>query len=337
MTASSLPARAVSADEAGERRIQASSAGGSCPRDYTIVLIPDTQYLSQDHPQHFDALSHWIADNKDTRNIELVLHLGDIVNDGDDLEQWEKAAGPLDLLYGLGIPMVTCVGNHDHQGDIGDRDTTHYNDYVGLDRYLGSANSGESPRVPWFDGDFLQPDRSDNLYLRVDLGGRPTLVLVLEFFPRKAVMAWADQVIEAHPGHEVTVLTHAYLSNDGVRTRDGDPHGPATYPGIATDAMSGQRMWDEHLRHHPNIVAVYNGHHITGPNIAHRCDDADPGNRVFQQFANWQKEPEGGEGRIVLHTVAASTGATKRQVYNAARERFEEEYELTVPGRHVGR
>ena len=50
--------------------------------DFTVIALPDTQFYSQDHPWIFNSQTKWIAAHKSDMNIQLVLGLGDIVNDG---------------------------------------------------------------------------------------------------------------------------------------------------------------------------------------------------------------------------------------------------------------
>lgn len=283
---------------------------------FTIAIIPDTQYLSESYPTHFSSLANWLAANASDLNLQLVVHVGDVVQVG-NTTQYDNADGPMATLFALGVPFIAAIGNHDYDassGDFGDsRPATLWNFYFGPAEYTSQA---------WFDGDFKDAGASENMYLTATLGGRPTLVLSLECFPRAAVMAWADEIIADHPLHEVIVVTHSYLFNDGTRVEDGTAHGPGAYS--VTDAMSGAHMWMGHFRHHHNVVAVVNGHHITTPpNINQRFDHDDNGNLAFQQFANWQNETEGGEGRVVLWTINTGTRRATRTVFNAAQNAYD--------------
>lgn len=61
--------------------------------DFTIIALPDTQYYSNSATnfQQFIDQTQWVLDQKDARNIVLVDHLGDIVNDN-DTTQWARAS-----------------------------------------------------------------------------------------------------------------------------------------------------------------------------------------------------------------------------------------------------
>jgi len=47
--------------------------------DFTVVVLPDTQFYSESFPTTFTAQTQWIMDNRDTLNIEYVAGVGDIV------------------------------------------------------------------------------------------------------------------------------------------------------------------------------------------------------------------------------------------------------------------
>lgn len=278
---------------------------------YTIAVIPDTQYLSQDYPAHFTALADFIANNKDDLGIELVLHVGDVVQIG-NTTQYDTASAPMNTLYGLGVPFLACIGNHDYDnttssGAVDDtRPTTNWNAYFGPDKYTGQS---------WFDGEFYDPAASENFYCRMTLGGRSTIVLVLEFAPRQAVMNWAQGVIEGNPFDDIIVLTHSYVDAAGDLVAGTSTNDPSEYS--ITDYTDGYTMWQNYLSQSPNVVATFNGHHLGG-NLAVKHDYNGMGTLVHQQFNNWQNATEGGQGRIVFMTVDTNTGTVQRRVYNSA-------------------
>jgi len=51
------------------------------PQDFSIVLLPDTQFYSELHPLIFEQQTKWIVDNRAKWNIQAVLGEGDIVRD----------------------------------------------------------------------------------------------------------------------------------------------------------------------------------------------------------------------------------------------------------------
>ncbi len=71
--------------------------------DFTIIVIPDTQFYSAGmnggSPEIFEAQTRWIAENRSALNIVFVTHLGDYVQNGDEiLAEWEAADAAISLL-----------------------------------------------------------------------------------------------------------------------------------------------------------------------------------------------------------------------------------------------
>lgn len=311
---------ADSGESSGLKWAAPSGGGGGSADEFTIVVIPDTQNLSASatYIDHFQAAADWIAANKDTRNIQLVIHVGDVVDNGSTTE-FDRAEGPMDDIWATGIPFGSAIGNHDYDGGApasDHADTTQWNSYFGTGKYTGRS---------WWDGDFETSGKSENFYFRTTLGGRPTLVLFVEFYPRAAILSWAGDVIEANPTHDVIIVTHAYLDYDGTHVEDGDTWGPNSYS--LADDSNGVEMWAE-FKQYANVVAVFNGHFL-GARTAELTSTGDEGNDVQQHFLNWQEQDEGGDGRIVIYTVNPFTGWATRTVYNAADDAFETTWDLT--------
>src|SRR5918911_208090 len=66
--------------------------------DFSVVVLPDTQYYSESYPQIFNAQTQWIVDNRANYNIQFVLSEGDIVNVADQPVQWQNADAAIKLL-----------------------------------------------------------------------------------------------------------------------------------------------------------------------------------------------------------------------------------------------
>src|ERR1700757_5310278 len=77
--------------------------------EFTIVALPDTQFYSSLNPQIFAAQTQWIANHVQDQNIKLVVGLGDIVDGGGDLTQWQNADAAVRLLDGH-VPYMMAMG-----------------------------------------------------------------------------------------------------------------------------------------------------------------------------------------------------------------------------------
>ena len=84
----------------------------SLSRDFTVIVLPDTQKYSALYPEIFAGQTQWIVENKVKENIVFISHLGDIVDGWDDDQQWQNADQALSLLDGQ-VPYGFLAGNHD--------------------------------------------------------------------------------------------------------------------------------------------------------------------------------------------------------------------------------
>src|SRR5947209_4746228 len=96
---------------AGDHKHGGGGGGGT---DFSVIVLPDTQNYSQYYPQIFAAQTQWIAAQRDALNIQLVIGVGDIVNDGSSDAQWQNADAAVRTLDQAGIPYVMAIGNHDY-------------------------------------------------------------------------------------------------------------------------------------------------------------------------------------------------------------------------------
>ncbi|MFC5647597.1 metallophosphoesterase [Paenibacillus solisilvae] len=290
---------------------------------FSIIIIPDTQSVTRNHPHLLEPMAGWIVDHAQELNVKIVLQLGDIVDSGaNDEEQFVAAFDTMDRLREANIPFVICPGNHDYDNLLSeDRSLTMYNRYFGPQLYRNQQ---------WFGG-LYKEDSAENMFVKLDAEGRKLLVLALEFGPRDEVLAWADGVLEAHQDHEAIVITHCYMNIRGERTKADDNLNPKNYPG-SFDANDGEDVWQKSLRKHPNVIAVFSGHHVPG-NVSYRVDLGDNGNPVFQSFQNWQMTHCGGEGRFRIMRFLADKDELEFSVVHPQTGAYEEVsgYRVSLP------
>ncbi|WP_163538235.1 metallophosphoesterase [Gracilibacillus sp. YIM 98692] len=292
-------------------------------KEFSIVIIPDTQVLPWKQPSIYQNLTKWIKDHAEELNLQMVLHVGDVVDTGErDEAQFKVAEKAFEEIYNTNIPMLMAVGNHDYDNLLAeDRSLKMFNKYFGLHRY---------ENCPWFGGTF-EEGQIENSYATLDIGGRSFLFLSLEFGPRDDVLRWADEILTKYSNHTAIIISHCYMYMYGERTKEGDQHNPKDYPG-ATGANDGEDMWQKSFKKHSNLLAVFSGHHIT-ENVSYRMDVGDNGNQVFQSFQNWQYAENGGEGRIRILKIRPSDNEMNLCVFNTHTGEYEgnDGYRVTVP------
>ena len=223
---------------------------------FSIVIFPDTQMWSKNEPDVFNAAANWVVVNKETENIKFVLHVGDIVNDDEDPNQWVNADTAMSILDGK-VPYCFGVGNHDmKKGDPSyepdpNRDTTNFNNTFPHTRYEGES---------WYGGrmlndDFIPADNYDNTYHFFSADGKDFMIVCLSVAPTNDHLVWADDIVSSHPNRRVIVVTHSYM--DGNSRLASDMYSP-------TGGNAGEDIWEEFIKKHENIFFVACGHLSNG-------------------------------------------------------------------------
>ncbi len=289
---------------------------------YTILVIPDTQEITRLHEDILTNMYNKIILNHEKWNVKMILHLGDVVNDGSkDEHQFTINKEGFNQFSENDIPYLISIGNHDYDNLISlNRDALMFNKYFGLNEYKNK---------PYFGGSYNET--SENIYLKLTLGKTKYLFLALEFGPSDEVVSWANQVIEKHLDYKVVVVIHSHLHLNGNHDNETVRHNPKSYPGL-TKPNNGDDMWAKCFKKHQNIWLVVSGHYV-GKNISYLYGLGDQGNLVFQIFQNWQYETLGGMGRFLLYTVNEKENKVTIQTFNPYTNTFEHHdgYDQEIP------
>jgi len=257
------------------------------PPPATIIVLPDTQYYSfSPYTEVFAMQTNWIIAHKTDLNIQAVLHVGDLIEDGYATDEailaseWTVAGTAMHSLDRI-VPYVVVPGNHDCK-----------------DSRLGSMDSYFGPTtMPWITGTMVIGQMENN-YTLVDIGGQTWLVVAIEFGPRDAVVAWADKVFKAYPNQPSILLTHGYLYSDGTRYNlavagtDQSNAGtyqwwyPAYYGFTPTEGINdGEMLWQKLVLPNPNIRMVFSGHQTGAARLSSGRPD---GTVVHQMLSDYQ-------------------------------------------------
>ncbi len=244
---------------------------------FTIAVLPDTQGEVNQKPEMLSSQLQWIVDKKDSLNIPFVLHVGDIV-DFDNVGHWQRASDCFKLLDNAKMPYVLCLGNHDTEAvgvnsgsaasdvpgatHLNLRKTAKFNTYFPPKRLMGQRGQYEE-------------GKSDNAYYTFQAGGLDWLVVSLEFCARKEPVEWAGKVVSEHPNHNVIILTHFHLNDNGDICEHNAGYGD----------LSPYAIYDLLIKKYPNILMVFSGH--TGSSTW-RNDRGDNGNRIYQILTDYQ-------------------------------------------------
>lgn len=271
---------------------------------FTIVALPDTQIYSRQYPHIFRAQTQWIANNVSNLNIKLVVGLGDIVDNGSDLAQWQNATGAISLLQGR-VPYMLAIGNHDYDSNKpNSRSAVYYNTFYGVSHYAGQ---------PWFGGSF-PAGTTENFYGTFVFNGQKYLIMMLEFYPRASAIAWASSVIQANRDKKVIMVTHAYEFDDNTRVQTCYSDSAGTY-GLTAD-NDGEEMWRKLASQHVNVIMVLSGHIKVNDGVGRRADLGVKGNLVNQVLSDYQAYANGGDGKLRLIKISPSENKVQVSTYS---------------------
>jgi len=329
IAAAPIPAGEVTPSASGEATPSPSVTPGGQP--FSIAVLPDTQketmYASN---TRFANRTKWLVDNRAKVNLRYVLHTGDVVNWGWLVpSQFAIAKTAVKKLSDAGIPYALTIGNHDTAA-VG------WNGKAGSTGYGGSAYAYNPECKVRFStaecrsrllvrktaafnqafplaslrnvGGAFEAGKVDNLWTTFEASGTKWLVITLELWPRAAVVTWAQQVVASHPGHNVVIQTHSYLTSSGGIDQTNGGYG----------STSGQYLYDNLVRKYANIKMVFSGH--TG-NAARRVDTGVNGNKIvsyLQAFHSSTTNPvrivtiDPASGLVTSRIIAPYTNETWR-------------------------
>lgn len=245
-------------------------------KSFTVVLLPDTQFYSEKHPDTYMRQTLWIRQQLKEDNIKCVIHLGDIVQNPTNKREWENANRAMQVLDGV-VPFSVAPGNHDM--NVKTRDTSLFNTYFSPQRFADRS---------WYGGHM--DDKNDNNFCYFNGCGMKFMVVNLEYSPRDEALQWASSIVKRHPEHRIILATHYYMNRNGR-------------------SAPGEKIWNGLVRKHPNIFLTVSGHISAS---AFQISENDAGGKVAELLTDYQNIGKGGDGW--LRTLRFVPGENKVHV-----------------------
>ncbi|MFC8922232.1 LamG-like jellyroll fold domain-containing protein [Cellulosimicrobium sp. NPDC057127] len=253
---------------------------------FTLAVLPDTQFYSRYAQSNFEpdygtnpfaTQTAWLAEHADELNIPFVTHLGDVVDRVGVENEWRTADAAMRTLEDAALPYSVLAGNHDV---LNSRD----------DLYDTAYDLANEPFLRWFGPGRAASQVTDggtdptgmNQYQVFEAEGQEFLVLALSWRASDATLAWANEVVDAHPTTPTILTSHDIINADA--------------PAGAT-SRNGERLWDALIAHNDQIFLTLNGHYH-GAAVTERTNDA--GHAVTQILMDYQMAYEGGNGYLGL-------------------------------------
>lgn len=302
--------------------------GGADP--FVFVSLPDTQVYAENRlpDGRFPAVTDtrgtgaiffdqtgWIARNARKRGIRYVGHLGDIVQNGDDLVEWELAKHAMNVLLDADIPHGTVMGNHDdnHGPDY----QRNYLDHFGPQVFAGR---------PWYAAS--SPGGGANLQLLEHEGVKLGFLNFSIDHPQSEV-DWATGVVEDHPDTIFIIGTHRYLFDFKLAAgRYGEPLEGTVFGDLTiqdnfvngvVEPNDAQELFDEFVTQHPNILMIHAGHfhaewlRLDGQNAAAQT--------IIQILTDYQSTRNGGDGWLRIYELDFENGTFGFETWSPTLER----------------
>jgi hypothetical protein len=282
---------------------------GAPADDFTIVVLPDTQYYAATYPATYAAQTQWIVDNRVARNVVYATGVGDCADNATIAQQYVNADAAWDLIEAnpysgqpFGLPFGVSVGNHDQApngdpGTITDEGTTTsaFNTWFGVSRFAGRG---------YYGGHYGA--NNDNHYDLFSASGMDFIAVHIEYMAadsplRQAVLAWADGAIKAYPQRRAIVISH-YLLETGASTAFSN---------------QGQAIYDT-LKGNPNVFLMLAGH----LDQASRRIDVFNGHTVTTVKSDYQTRPNGGDGWLRIMTFSPANSTIHVETYSPTLGQF---------------
>ena len=299
---------------------------------FTIAVIGDQQVPIRNptfYPS-FTAQMDWLAENAKAKNLRFVTQVGDIVEHGDNTDQWDRAAAAMATLDtadnadgGTGIPWNVAYGNHEVNTSL--PDTGPAGERADLYRqYFGSSGGTADHRYADQDGFGGVSPNDLNTYHIIRSSDAPDarqyLMLNLEYdvpghaagsnpaaedVPAFDAIQWAQSIIDAHPGMPTVITTHVFEG-----TRYGPPNNPYTGgPG----RNSASAVFDMLVNDNPQVFMVFSGHTSQDTHQVRTNADGLP---VLQIVTDYNKVlPNGGDGFMRLIELDEDAGEIRVRTF----------------------
>jgi len=263
--------------------------------NFTVIVLPDTQHYSEARPEIFIHQTQWIVENIRNLNIIFVTHLGDLVQNNDNVEkEWQVADKAMDLLNDV-VPYSILPGNHDMQPG---GQAIFYNKYFPASRFEHQI---------WWGGSF---NENKNNYQFFSAGGDDYIIFHLQYCPPRGVIKWVDEILTTYSDRIAIISTHSFIGNENLRishcknTSDGD--------------TTGKGLWNGLVKTHPNIFLVLSGHI---PGSSRRIDEIN-GHVVYQLLSDYQDEENGGNGYLRIMTFQPNRDIILVKTYSPTLDKY---------------
>ncbi len=312
--------------------------------DYSFAIIGDQQCMVQyarelNSDKYFKKIYDYILNNASSKKIAHVFNLGDIVQTTYEYEptHTDAAKANMDKEAEFAYKQIARLdGVLDYSLVRGNHDGPEfYEQYYGVNStYTGYASHIEDYFI-----------NSSNSVHYFSAGNLDYMVVTLDFGAGDLAVAWANEVIAAHPNHNVIISTHAYMHRDGnllanntlcARKPDGTNDGLYNTE-MGAVANNGDDLWNKLVKKHANIVMVLSGHVDTDDVVCTQLT-GENGNTVTNLLINPQTmdtryKSSGGVGAVAMFYFSDGGKTVEVRYYSTIQDAYiksENQFTFTI-------
>ncbi len=310
------------------RKRGATVPGGGAADPFTIVALPDTQNYTYNNRQGtITQQAQWAVNTRTQLNTAMVVQLGDLVSEEENLTQWGHTSTALKVLDDAGMPNTVVPGNHDFNTTTGA--FAEYDQFFPPSRYANATWTPATARYGGYMGQNLfGPDPVDrknmNNFALFTAGGRDWVAVNLEWEAPSWAVDWAVKVLQAHPDRLAIVTTHSFLGLNGLRRTTPERAG----------GTSANQLWTDFISQQCQVKLVLSGHFHNGDaGEANRSDLNRCGEPVQQVLTDYQDRANGGDGWLRYFTFDPAASTMTARTYSPKLGTFESDADsaFTVP------
>ncbi|MCH4160350.1 MAG: metallophosphoesterase [Bifidobacterium sp.] len=266
--------------------------------DFTFAWESDTQYYNANYDndgyyQHQSNIHDWLLKTKNAMNIQYLFHTGDIVDNAEIPEQWERADEQYKKLDDAKFPYGVLAGNHDvdHKSE----------DYVNYSKHFGASRYSSNP---WYGGSF---EDNRGHYDLISAGGIDFIVVSVGWGVEDDEINWMNQVLAQYPDRVAILNFHEYLLASG---------GLGLIP---------QDIYKRVVVPNDNVKMVFSGHYHSAQKTVSRIDsdgDGKTDRNVLNLLFDYQAMDEGGMGFLRLMHVNTKNATMEVRTYSPSIQKY---------------
>jgi len=176
------------------------------PLSFSIVVVPDSQYITAYFTVFLGIQYNWICKCAKQLNIKFVTHVGDIVEHGQNVVEWNRARTCTECLRNLEIPHGFVAGNHD---------AFQWNKQDNYSNYEQTFPYSEYAKMPYFGGAYQEGSYLNHFeyFNATDRQGKleEFLIIHIEFYPGPRILEWVGDILDRHKNKKAILVSHAII------------------------------------------------------------------------------------------------------------------------------